>query len=65
MNHIAGSDGELGCLGAFDFYDLFTGVMTTIGANMMGAVFFAAVSAINQMLGLNGIVRPSTIAPAL
>jgi hypothetical protein len=39
--------------------------MPAIWANMMGAMLFAAVGAIYQVLGLNGVMRPATIASAL
>lgn len=64
-NHLASGAGQQIILGAFDFYDLFASVMPAIWANMMGAMLFAAVGAIYQVLGLNGVMRPATIASAL
>jgi hypothetical protein len=47
------------------FDDLFTGVMPTIRADVMRAVLFAAVGAVDQVLGLNGVMRSPAIASSL
>jgi hypothetical protein len=65
MGHIPEFTSAVTYLRALDFNDLFTSIMAAIEAYVMGAMFLAAIGAVDQMLGLNSVVRTAAVTASL